>query len=86
MYYNKKGYTSRKKEKDSITGRIGYMCRNCPICQILTFTIEPGEELARLKETTRLQRRQYWERQRLANLHTKNDLQNYAILSKREKT
>jgi transposase InsO family protein len=44
------------------------------------------EELARLKETTRLQRRQYWEQQRLANLHTKDDLQNYAILSKREKT
>ena len=40
------------------------------------------EELARLKQTTRLQRRQYWEKRRLADLNTKDDLQNYAILSK----
>ena len=40
------------------------------------------EELTRLKHETRLRRREYWEQQRLNGLDTKNDLQNYAILSK----
>ena len=40
------------------------------------------EELTRLKHVIRLRRREYWEQQRLTGLDTKEDLQNYAILSK----
>ena len=40
------------------------------------------EGLERLKQNTRLERKHYWEQKRLTDLDTKDDLQNYAILSK----
>lgn len=40
------------------------------------------KELEQLKHATRIRRKEYWEHQRSASLNTKNDLQNYAILSK----
>ena len=40
------------------------------------------EELERLKQNTRLERKRYWEQKQFTDLDTEDDLQNYGILSK----